>query len=103
VDINGVKLEPLLQKYSDRLEVVIGDISKRETSQLAIDGAIRKFGHLNALVLNAAILTPVGSVATANIDEWRRLYDVNFFSLIPSVGLHRCPLKFEQQLLTTSF
>jgi NAD(P)-dependent dehydrogenase (short-subunit alcohol dehydrogenase family) len=87
VDINGAKLEPLLQKYCDRLEVVVGDISKRQTSQLAVDRAIRKFGHLDALVLNAAILTPVGPVATANVDEWKRLYDVNFFSLIHSVGV----------------
>jgi len=85
VDINGENLKPLRMQYPDKLEVIVGDISQRTTSEQAVEAAISKFGHLDAIVLNAAVLSPVGPIATAKVDEWKKLFDINFFSLLHSI------------------
>lgn len=49
--------------------------------------AAEKYHGIDALILNAGILDPVGKVADSSIplDEWKRHFDVNFFSLITAV------------------
>ena len=52
-----------------------------------MDTAIEQCGRLDAIVLNAAMLKPVGPVAEAVVSEWKRLYDVNFFALLHTVSI----------------
>ncbi|KAK5026927.1 hypothetical protein LTS07_007226 [Exophiala sideris] len=85
VDVNGVRLVPLKEQYPDRLEVIIADIAQRSTSEKAVEKAVSSLGRLDALLLNAGVVEPVGPVATAKVDEWKRLFDVNFFSMIHTV------------------
>jgi len=49
--------------------------------------AAQKYHGIDALILNAGILDPVGKVADSGIplDEWKRHFDVNFFSLVTAV------------------
>lgn len=47
--------------------------------------AISKFGKLDAVIANAGILDPVGPIKDAKIEEWKRLYDINVFSVVDLV------------------
>ncbi|KAF5100725.1 hypothetical protein D0Z03_000767 [Geotrichum reessii] len=48
--------------------------------------AIDTFGHIDSIILNAGVLDPIASVADANIDDWRKLYEINFFSPLSLVS-----------------
>ena len=51
----------------------------------AVDSAVKTYGHLDALILNAGILTPLGKVDEVPMEAWKAHFDVNFFSLITAV------------------
>ena len=76
-------LEALQQKYSsDRVAFVAGDITAPETSKKAVELAISKFGQLNAVIANAGVLDPIGPIETTDVQKWKQLYDINFFSVV---------------------
>ena len=73
-------LKQLASEYPDRFAYVAGDLLKDDTSKEVIKKAIDTFGHIHGVVLNAGVLEPVASIADANIDEWRKLYEINVLS-----------------------
>ena len=75
-----------LESKKGKLSVVKGDISDRSTSERAVAAALNLRGKLHGVILNAAILRPVGPAAETGVDEWKRLFDVNFFGLLHTVS-----------------
>ncbi|KAL6231875.1 hypothetical protein BDW75DRAFT_233255 [Aspergillus navahoensis] len=78
-------LQALKTEYKDQVAVLNGDISDFSLAQKAVDLALKSFGRIDGLVLNHGILGQVGKIAAANIEEWKKGYDVNFFSLVSFV------------------
>ncbi|KAL4926753.1 SDR family oxidoreductase [Aspergillus undulatus] len=78
-------LQSLEQQYNGRVAVLNGDLADFSLGQKAVDLALKTFGRLDGLVLNHGILGQVGKIATADLQEWKRGYDVNFFSLVSFV------------------
>ena len=91
VDLHDNFLQKLLPQHSDRLEIVLGDISQRNTSEKGVDAAISRVGRLDAIILNAGIQTPVGSLLTVDVNAWKKCFDINFFALIHSVSQDGAP------------
>lgn len=50
-----------------------------------MEAAIKYGGHINSLILNAAIVKPIGPFPTLAIDDWKKTFDVNFFALLDMV------------------
>ncbi|CCJ28679.1 unnamed protein product [Pneumocystis jirovecii] len=72
----------LEEKFKSRIVIVEGDLKDPETCILAVDTAIERFGRLDSLVLNAGIIEPVGNIVDTDLDAWKALFDVNYFSLL---------------------
>lgn len=85
VDIQTRRLETFNEQHGLRLRIVNGDVSKRETSEEAVQAAVNQTGHLDALILNAGILGPISPISDGDVDEWKRLFAVNFFGLLHGV------------------
>lgn len=77
----------LEEKFKSRIVIVEGDLKDPETCILAVDTAIERFGRLDSLVLNAGIIEPVGNIVDTDLDAWKALFDVNYFSLLYMVRL----------------
>ncbi|RCK60449.1 hypothetical protein Cantr_08261 [Candida viswanathii] len=87
-------LDSLQQQYGpDRVGVVAGDITDPETSRQAVELAISKFGQLDSVIANAGVLEPVGKIDGTRIDEWKRLYDINLFSVVELIKQSLAHLK----------
>lgn len=54
-----------------------GDITDPATSERLVQTALDTFGRLDAIVNNAGMLEPLGRLADAEPDAWRRALDVN--------------------------
>lgn len=86
VDIVGHRLEKLQLSAPEKLEIIIGDVAQRSTSEKAVQVALDRTGRIDTLILNAGILRPVGAIATTPVEQWKSLFDVNFFSLLHTVS-----------------
>ncbi|KAG0241615.1 hypothetical protein BGW41_005631 [Actinomortierella wolfii] len=83
-------LEALAQDVSlkDRFKFVVGDVTDEKTMTDAVALAKSSWsGRLDGLVLNAGVIEPIASIADANIAEWKKHFDVNFFSLVSAVAV----------------
>jgi NAD(P)-dependent dehydrogenase (short-subunit alcohol dehydrogenase family) len=54
-----------------------GDVANEEACGLTVEKTIDRFGHVDALVNNAAISQPIASVASADAEAWRYNIEVN--------------------------
>ncbi|KAF9974213.1 hypothetical protein BGZ73_002435 [Actinomortierella ambigua] len=72
----------------DRFKYVVGDVTDEKVIRQAVELAQSSWsGQLHGLVLNAAIVEPMARIAESNDADWKKLYDVNFFSLITASRL----------------
>lgn len=68
------------------MATVAGDLSDSSVSKQVIDLAVEKFGQIDSIIANAGVLHPVAQIKDAKIDEWKKLFDVNFFSIVTLVS-----------------
>ncbi|EXJ53327.1 uncharacterized protein A1O5_13449 [Cladophialophora psammophila CBS 110553] len=103
VDLNVEKLEKLRHDHAQKLFLVSGDVSQSSTSAQAVQTALDKAGRINTLILNAAIVKPIGPFPQLALADWKKAFDVNFFALIDMIQ-HAWPylLKSEGNILLTS-
>ncbi|EPT03754.1 NAD-binding protein [Fomitopsis schrenkii] len=80
-----VELTELRKHHADSLLLAKGDVTDKVIVASAVDSAVQTYGHLDALILNAGILTPLGKVDEVPLEGWKSHFDVNFFSLISAV------------------
>lgn len=80
-------LRNLKIKYGeDRVATVVGNLSDAHVSKEIIDTAVKQFGRIDSIIANAGVLQPVAQIKDADIDEWKTLFDVNFFSIVSLVS-----------------
>ncbi|EJD41906.1 NAD(P)-binding protein [Auricularia subglabra TFB-10046 SS5] len=80
------ELSALNSQYGDKVLILAGDIADPTASTHALRAALSHFGNapLKALVLNAAVQA-ISVIARAELADWRRAFDVNFFGALPLV------------------
>lgn len=87
VDIKISALQELELEYSPKLKILEGDISKRRANEEAVQAAIGQTGRLDAIILNAGILGPISPAVDGDVNEWTKLFEINFFGPLHGVGL----------------
>jgi len=61
---------------------VISDVSKKDDCKLLIDSAVKQFGQVDCLVLNAGISAAARLAEVTDMSIYHRVMDVNFFGSI---------------------
>ncbi|PWA00755.1 hypothetical protein BB558_003221 [Smittium angustum] len=59
-----------------------GDVSNNGDCDSIVELAIKKFGRIDALVNNAAILDPIGDLSRISKADFARHFDINLFSIL---------------------
>lgn len=78
-------MRKLSEEYPGQVEVCVGDMANMDTGPKAIEAARSKFHRLDAVVVNHGLLEPITRLAQGSVDEWRKSYDVGFFSAVSIV------------------
>ncbi|KAI9267826.1 hypothetical protein BY458DRAFT_437010 [Sporodiniella umbellata] len=90
-DINALKaLKEQVAKDFDKgesIQIVSGDLTDPSTAQKAVDVAISTWGKLDSIIANAGLLEPIVSIADGSVEDWKKLFDVNVFSIISLVQI----------------
>ena len=69
--------------------MLVGNLGDFSLAQKAVESALEAFGKLDGLILNHGMMDPVTKIETSDVAEWRKLFDVNFFSLVAFVSIER--------------
>lgn len=69
-----------------QVRILPGDMSDFSLARGAVDLALKEFGQLDGLIINHGTLGHVDKIEDCNLDEWRRVFDVNFFSAVAFVS-----------------
>ncbi|KAG0670361.1 hypothetical protein C6P45_002494 [Maudiozyma exigua] len=80
-------LQELKSTYGDNFYYVVGDITDASKLEQLTQNAISQHGKIDSVVANAGVLEPVESIHNADIDAWKKLYDINFFSIVSLVKI----------------
>lgn len=72
-------------EYPGQFEFVAGDLKNPATAKAAVEKAISVFGKIDSLIVNHGVLDPVSKVADADVEEWRRSFDIGFFGVVTLV------------------
>ena len=94
-DINE---ESLKAHFTDNKHVLIdgGDITDTEVQKNILNIALEKYNKIDVLVNNAGIEGSVVPIDELNLDNVRKLYEVNVFSIISFSGLVAKTMKKQQ-------
>ncbi|KAI0068649.1 short-chain dehydrogenase [Artomyces pyxidatus] len=81
------ELEVLAAAHPGSLDIVECSVTDEPAVTSAIASVAAKFGRIDALVLNAGVVDPMGRIEAADIklDAWRAHFDINFFSLVTAL------------------
>lgn len=79
-----------LQEYVDslstedqlRVHYVAGDLTDPSTIETLVEETIEKFGKINSVIFNAGILEPIAHIDSVDTKQMRKLFEVNFFSIV---------------------
>ncbi|KAK9468926.1 hypothetical protein V1512DRAFT_258240 [Lipomyces arxii] len=80
-------LKQISDEFPGQVEYLAGDLASDEVNESAVKLAIEKFGKLDGIIFNAAVLDPIAKVGKADMAAWRKLYDINFFSLVATMKI----------------
>ncbi|CAI4065653.1 hypothetical protein SUVZ_09G1920 [Saccharomyces uvarum] len=86
-------LKKLKETYGDRFFYVVGDITNDSVLNQLVSDAVKGHGKVDSLVANAGVLEPVQNVNDVDVNAWKKLYDVNFFSIVSLVCIALPELK----------
>ena len=86
---NEESLNKLCNAHPKQIRALAGDVNDFALAKRAVDLAIKEFGSLDGLVVNHGAMFGVKKVADCDIDDWRKMFDVNFFSAVAFVSGRR--------------
>ena len=61
------------------------DVTRREQVEAMVDDAVARFGRIDILVNNAGVM-PLAPMASAPVDDWERMVDVNLKGVLYGLG-----------------
>lgn len=67
------ELQALAAEFPDRLVCIQGDVADKQVSVDAVGKAVKRFGGLEAVILNAGVLDPLGKLADVDLVRFRCL------------------------------
>ena len=80
-------LQELTGKTPSQIIFIAGDLAETKTAKESVTAALKKFGRIDGLILNHGVLEPATRIADSNAEEWKKCFDVNFFSAVTFVYL----------------
>jgi len=75
------ELSQILNKNQKKICHFLGNIEDPEISDVIIETVEKRGGKIDALIHNAG-LAPIAQIKDIDVDIWKRLFDVNFFSIV---------------------
>ena len=84
---NKAALDSFEAESPQQVRTVAGDMADLSLAPKIVQLAQKEFGQLDGLVINHGMLEPVQRIANWTAEEWKRHFDINFFSAVALVSI----------------
>jgi meso-butanediol dehydrogenase / (S,S)-butanediol dehydrogenase / diacetyl reductase len=87
-DVSGPSLEETvggLPESRGEVETLVADVSDAAQVDAVVTRAVDRFGHLDALVSNAGVLSPNGRIHNLATEDWERAFRVNVLGAVNGI------------------
>jgi NAD(P)-dependent dehydrogenase (short-subunit alcohol dehydrogenase family) len=74
-----------LPEQRGAVETQLADVSDFAQVEAVVELARRRFGHLDALISNAGVLSPNGRIHNLAIEEWERAFRINVLGAVNGI------------------
>lgn len=81
-DIAGPALDAMHEWCRSSDVVQAADVRDPAAMDAVIDAAVEQFGRVDVMVNNAGVLAPNGRLHNLDLDQWRRVIDVNLIGVV---------------------
>lgn len=85
-------LEALRVEHPHNVIPFQGDVANFAVAKKVVGLVLNKWGRIDGIVINHATAEPISTVAESDAEEWRRAFDINFFSAVAIVSYIFCAL-----------
>ncbi|MES2645294.1 MAG: SDR family oxidoreductase [Bacteroidota bacterium] len=96
------KTKELVERNGAQCVLYAGDIADPEVCNEIISKTIEKFGKLDVLINNAAVQFPQKELSAITVDQLRRTFEVNIFSMFYLVKAAEQHLKAGASIINTT-
>jgi NAD(P)-dependent dehydrogenase (short-subunit alcohol dehydrogenase family) len=79
---NAEKTLAMLKDYNVKVGIVEGELDNTEEIKKICNDAERIAGHIDILYNNAAVMSRSQKIWTIPVEEWKKIFDINFFAII---------------------
>ncbi|KAM7208920.1 hypothetical protein V8F20_000798 [Naviculisporaceae sp. PSN 640] len=76
------ELQQLKNQFPSQVVYLAADLTAPEAASRVTELAIQSFGRIDGVIINHGVLMPIARIADASIEEWKSLFDANFFSAV---------------------
>ncbi|ORX91013.1 NAD(P)-binding protein [Basidiobolus meristosporus CBS 931.73] len=89
--VSVARTEHLLQTielettFPENYSYIVADLSSEKDLERVVTHTIDKHGRIDSIILNAGVIDPIKSLGDIKEAEWRRLFELNFFSVVSLV------------------
>ena len=73
-----------VEKAGGLATIVVADIGEEGAAKRLVDTCLEQFGSIELLVNNAGMAYP-GRVLNLTMEDWRRVFDVNYFACVEAI------------------
>lgn len=96
--------EELDQDKKSRFLSIVGDVTEESTVDSTLEQTLNKFGSIDGVIFNAGVIEPVGHLDTTDydIEGMKRLFDINYFSIVLFLNKLLCRVSNELNLVFVS-
>jgi NAD(P)-dependent dehydrogenase (short-subunit alcohol dehydrogenase family) len=87
-DVSARSLDATIAGLPDErgeVETKLADVSDVEQVRAVVELAVQHFGHLDALISNAGVLSPNGRIHNLETDDWMRAFQVNVLGAVNGI------------------
>ncbi|KAH9895499.1 NAD(P)-binding protein [Xylariomycetidae sp. FL2044] len=76
------EMQALKDQHPSSVDYMAADLGDLKVAPKITESTVKAFGKIDGIILNHGVLTPLSRIADSDAEEWRRAYDINFFSAV---------------------
>ena len=95
-DVSQASLDDTVRGLPEQrgsIETILADVSEFDQVQAVVAHALDRFGHLDAMISNAGVISPNGRIHNLKTEDWERAFRINVLGAVNAIKAAVAPMR----------